>query len=181
MTAASVSPEELGVRAARIKLAVFDVDGVLTDGGLWYGADGEVMKRFDVKDGQGMTMAAQAGLQVAWLTARTSRIVAVRAQELSIARVHQGRKDKGPSLEALCQELGLALEQTAYMGDDVNDLPALALAGLAACPADAVPRVQAAAHFVSPCRGGHGAARSLLELVLDSRKPAGGATIAPWP
>ncbi len=155
-------------RAAHIKAIVFDVDGVLTDGGLWYGPTGEVMKRFDVKDGHAMVLARLTGLPIAILTARTSPIVEVRAQELKLARVFQGRREKGPAFEELCTELSLAPGEVAYMGDDVNDLPALSRAGLSACPADAVPLVRDAVHFVSAWPGGHGAARELIELVLQA-------------
>lgn len=153
-------------RAATIKAIVFDVDGVLTDGGLFYGPAGEAMKRFDVKDGHAMVLARLTGLPIAILTARTSTIVELRAQELKLARVFQGRREKGPAFEELCAELEVLPAQTAYMGDDVNDLPALSRAGLSGCPADAVPEVRQAVHFVSSRTGGHGAARELIELVL---------------
>jgi len=155
-------------RAAKVKLVVFDVDGVLTDGGLVYGPEGEVAKRFDVKDGHAMVLARLTGLPVALLTARTSKIVEHRAAELKLARVSQGRKEKGPALAELCAELGVASADCAYMGDDLNDLAPMALAGLAACPADAVAEARAAAHFVATRTGGHGAARELLELVLKA-------------
>jgi 3-deoxy-D-manno-octulosonate 8-phosphate phosphatase (KDO 8-P phosphatase) len=159
----STSPAE---RAKAIKAIVFDVDGVLTDGGLFYGPTGEAMKRFDVKDGHAMVLARLTGLPVALLTARSSTIVEVRAQELKLAKVYQGRREKGPAFEELCAELGFPLFEVAYMGDDVNDLPPLNRAGLSACPADAVPEVREAVHFVSSRTGGHGAARELIELVL---------------
>jgi 3-deoxy-D-manno-octulosonate 8-phosphate phosphatase (KDO 8-P phosphatase) len=155
-------------RAAHVKLVVFDVDGVLTDGGLWYGADGEAFKRFDVKDGHAMVLARLVGLPVALLTARTSKLVEVRAAELKLAKVYQGRRQKGPAFDELCLEMGVAPAQVAYMGDDVNDLAPLAKAGLSACPADAVDEVRGAVHFVSSRPGGHGAARELLELVLKA-------------
>jgi 3-deoxy-D-manno-octulosonate 8-phosphate phosphatase (KDO 8-P phosphatase) len=153
-------------RAARVKLVVFDVDGVLTDGGLWYGADGEVMKRFDVKDGHAMVLARLTGLPVALLTARTSRIVEARGAELKLAKVYQGRREKGPAFTELCAELNVAPQESAYMGDDVNDLPAMDQAGLSACPHDAAPEVKAHVHYVATKPGGHGCARELLELVL---------------
>jgi len=155
-----VSPELLA-RAARVKLVVFDVDGVLTDGGLWYGPDGEVQKRFDVKDGHAMVLARLTGLKVAVLTARTSRI--------KLAAVFQGRRDKGLALEELCQAMGVTADEVAYMGDDLNDLPPLQKVGVAACPADAVEEVRQVAHFVSTKPGGHGAARQLIELVLKAK------------
>ena len=154
------------LRAQAIKAIVFDVDGVLTDGGLFYGPTGEAMKRFDVKDGHAMVLARLTSLPVCILTARSSTIVEVRAQELKLAKVFQGRREKGPAFEELCTELQLAPAQVAYMGDDVNDLPALGRAGLSGCPADAVPEVREAVHFVSTRPGGHGAAREFLELVL---------------
>jgi len=153
-------------RAATIKAVVFDVDGVLTDGGLWYGPTGEALKRFDVKDGHAMVLARLTSLPVAILTARNSPIVEVRANELKLAKVFQGRREKGPAFEELAAELGFLTNELAYMGDDVNDLPALNRAGLSACPADAVPEVKGAVHFVSSRNGGHGAARELLELIL---------------
>lgn len=153
-------------RAARVKLVVFDVDGVLTDGGLWYGPDGEVMKRFDVKDGHAMVLARLTGMPVALLTARSSRIVETRASELKLAKVFQGRREKGPAFAELCAALGVAPDEAAYMGDDVNDLPAMDQAALSACPADAAAEVKAHVHFVASKPGGHGCARELLELVL---------------
>lgn len=163
-----ISPAVLA-RATQVRLVVFDVDGVLTDGGLYYGPDGEALKRFAVKDGHGVVMARLVGLPVALLTARTSRIVETRARELGVVKVMQGQKWKGPAFEALCGELGVAPAQAAYMGDDTNDLPPLAMAGLAACPADAVGEVRRAAHFISSLPGGGGAARELLELVLKAQ------------
>jgi 3-deoxy-D-manno-octulosonate 8-phosphate phosphatase (KDO 8-P phosphatase) len=159
---------DLASRAARVRAFVFDVDGVLTDGALWYGNEGEAFKRFDVKDGHAMVLARLVGVPVALLTARVSRIVAVRAEELKLTRVFQGRREKGPAFEELCAELGLAPEAVAYMGDDVNDLAPLARAGLAACPADAVEEVRQVAHLVSSRAGGHGAARELIELCLKA-------------
>jgi 3-deoxy-D-manno-octulosonate 8-phosphate phosphatase (KDO 8-P phosphatase) len=155
-------------RAAAVELVVFDVDGVLTDGGLWYGPEGEALKRFHVKDGHGMVMARLTDLKVALLTARTSAMVEVRARELRLPKVLQGQKHKAPALKALCEELGVSLDACAYMGDDTNDLAPMALVGLAACPADAVPEARAAAHFVATKGGGQGAARELLELVLKA-------------
>ena len=155
-------------RAAKVKLVVFDVDGVLTDGALWYGPAGEALKRFDVKDGHAIVLARLTDLPVALLTARTSPIVELRAAELKVARVSQGQREKGAGLVTLCSELGVLPSDCAYMGDDVNDLPALRQAGLAACPADAVAEVRSEVHFISTKNGGHGAARELLELILKA-------------
>jgi len=160
--------QELKERAARVKLLVFDVDGVLTDGGLHYGPDGEVHKRFDVKDGHGLVMARLLGLPAAILTARTSRIVEVRGRELGLAAIEQGHKDKARGLRLLCQRVGVDPSDCAYMGDDVNDLAPLDMVGLPAAPADAVLEVRKKALFVTQRPGGHGAARELVELCLRS-------------
>lgn len=160
--------DELRRRAAQTELVVFDVDGVLTDGGLHYGPDGEVQKRFDVKDGMGMVMARLVGLRCAVLTARTSRIVEVRGAELGLAAVLQGRKDKGAGLRELLAQLGVAAARCAYMGDDVNDLSPMEQVGLAACPSDAAAEVRQQAAYVAHASGGRGAARELIELCLRS-------------
>ena len=164
-----MTPKQFAKQAKAVKLMVFDVDGVLTDGGLYYGPEGEAYKRFNVKDGHGLVMARLTGLPAAVLTARTSKIVEVRGRELKLAAVSQGQKYKAPGLQALCQSLGLTPADCAYMGDDTNDLPPMELAGLCACPADAAPEVRAAADFVSKHPGGHGAAREFVERVLKAQ------------
>ncbi|ATB31074.1 KdsC family phosphatase [Melittangium boletus] len=158
--------DELTERASRVRVLVFDVDGVLTDGGLYYGDGGEVMKRFDVKDGHGLVMARHAGLRTAILTARSSSIVETRGRELGVSLILQGRKDKTAGFRELLTQLSVAPEECAYMGDDVNDLGPLGLAGLSACPADAAPEVRQEVHYIARNRGGHGAARELVELCL---------------
>lgn len=164
-----MTPAAFKKAARTIKLLVFDVDGVLTDGGLYYGPDGEAFKRFNVKDGHGLVMARLTGLPAAVLTARTSKIVAVRGAELKLVAVVQGQKYKAPGLKALCTSLGLQPAECAYMGDDTNDLPPMELAGLTACPSDAALEVQQAADFVSKKPGGHGAAREFVEKVLKAQ------------
>jgi 3-deoxy-D-manno-octulosonate 8-phosphate phosphatase (KDO 8-P phosphatase) len=156
-------------RAARVRLLVFDVDGVLTDGGLWYGPDGEALKRFDAKDGHGLVMARSVGLRAALLSGRASDATAARARDLRVDLVFQGRPDKARAFEELCAAADVAASAVSYMGDDVLDLPAMRQAGFAACPADAVPAVRAEAHWVAPRRGGAGAARDLVEFVLRAR------------
>jgi 3-deoxy-D-manno-octulosonate 8-phosphate phosphatase (KDO 8-P phosphatase) len=160
--------QELTEKAAAVQLLVFDVDGVLTDGGLYYGPDGEAFKRFDVKDGHALVMARLLGLKAAVLTARTSRIVEVRGRELGLVAVEQGHKDKARGLRQLCERIGVALESCAYMGDDINDLAPMEMVGLSACPSDAVSEVRKSAIFVSQAPGGRGAARELVELCLKS-------------
>jgi 3-deoxy-D-manno-octulosonate 8-phosphate phosphatase (KDO 8-P phosphatase) len=155
-------------RAAHIKAVVFDVDGVLTDGGLWFGPDGEALKRFDVKDGHAIVLARLTNLPVCILTARTSPIVEVRAQELKITKVFQGRREKGPAFDELAAELGIAPKEIAYMGDDINDLPAMSRCGFSGCPSDAVTLVKESVDFISTRPGGKGAVREFIEVLLHA-------------
>jgi 3-deoxy-D-manno-octulosonate 8-phosphate phosphatase (KDO 8-P phosphatase) len=156
-------------RAQRIRLLVMDVDGVLTDGGLYYGPDGEVMKRFDVKDGHGLVMLRHLGIPSAILTARSSRIVETRMRELGVLHIVQGARDKEEGLERILTAAGAALEQVAYIGDDINDLPVLTKVGLSACPADARQEVREAVHYVCRTPGGRGAVRELIEVILHAQ------------
>ncbi len=163
----------LRIRAARIRLVVSDVDGVLTDAGVYYSAEGEALKRFSMRDGMGVELLRQAGIATAWLTRENSPIVAARAKKLGIDQLWAGQSDKRQALPRLLQELGMPLEAVAYIGDDVNDLAALqwvAEAGLAVCPSDAVPKVAAAVHFVTSAGGGDGAFRELCDLILENQK-----------
>jgi 3-deoxy-D-manno-octulosonate 8-phosphate phosphatase (KDO 8-P phosphatase) len=156
--------------AARIRLLVLDVDGVLTDGGLSYGPSGEETKRFDVQDGFAMVEARRAGLTLAVLSGRSSAAVARRMEELGIAEVHQGVRDKEAVLTTLMSRLGVERAEVAMMGDDLADLPPMKRAGLALAPVNAVPEVRKAAHWVSRRTGGAGAVRDALELLLKARK-----------
>ena len=160
--------EALNAKAQAVKLLVFDVDGVLTDGGLYYGPTGEALKRFDVKDGHGLVMARLVGLSAAILTARRSGMVDVRGKELGFVAVEQGHRDKAKGLTEMLERLGIAREACAYMGDDLNDLAPMAMVGLPACPSDAAPEVRQRALFVAQRPGGHGAARELVELCLKA-------------
>ncbi len=164
-----MTPAAFNKAAKKIKLLVFDVDGVLTDGGLYYGPEGEAFKRFNVKDGHALVMARLTGLPSAVLTARTSRIVAIRGEELKLAAVLQGQKYKAPGLQMLCSSLGFTPTDCAYMGDDTNDLPPMELVGLSACPADAAIEVRQEADFISKLPGGHGAVRDFVERVLKAQ------------
>jgi len=156
-------------RAAAVRLLALDVDGVLTDGRLHFGADGETIKVFDVRDGLGIKLLREAGIEVAILSARSSPIVERRARELGIGRVIQGATDKGAGLTALAGAAAVALEHVGYIGDDWPDLAALARAGFAATVADAAPEVRAAAHWVSGAPGGRGAVRELAEFILRAQ------------
>ena len=156
-------------RAARIKLVLFDVDGVLTDGKILLHADGSESKTFDIKDGTGIVWAQRLGLTVGILSARSSAATSQRAAQLGITLIHQGVKSKLDTYEQIVDGLLLEDTQVAYMGDDVLDLPVLLRAGLAAAPADAVEAVRSRVHFVSRCNGGAGAARELVELILRAQ------------
>ena len=157
-------------RASRIRLLVLDVDGVLTDGGLLYSAAGEDTKRFHVHDGLALVAARTAGLQVAVLSSRASAAVTRRMTELGVSEVHQGVADKAGALDAIRARLGLKAAEVAVMGDDLPDLPAMARAGLALAPANAVAEVKRAAHWVARRRGGDGAVREAVEMLLKARR-----------
>lgn len=156
-------------RAARVRMMVLDVDGVLTDGRLYIGAGGELMKAFDVRDGHGIKLLQEAGIEVALLTARSSEIVTARARELGIARVRQGQSDKLAGFDALRADTGCAAEQCGYVGDDWPDLAVLARAGFAATVADAAEEVKAVAHWIASAPGGRGAVRELAAFVLRAQ------------
>ncbi|MGV3519656.1 KdsC family phosphatase [Luteitalea sp.] len=156
-------------RARRIRVLLFDVDGVLTDGGVIVHADGSESKRFDIKDGAGIVMARKAGLTVGLISARQSASTQHRARQLGMDPVRLGVTDKAATLEELMHAHDWHAEEVAYMGDDVVDLPVLRRVGLSACPSDAVAEVQAAVHVVSPRPGGYGAARALIEDILHAQ------------
>ncbi len=156
-------------RAAAIEAVMLDVDGTLTDGTIWIGQSGEAMKGFSVHDGFGLKLLRQAGLRLAIVTGRRSAIVEARAAELGITTVVQGVADKAGALRDLAQRFGLPHGAIACIGDDWPDLPAFAIAGLAAAPAGAAAPVLAAAHWVSTRAAGAGAVREFAEWLLAAR------------
>lgn len=166
-------------RAAAVRLMVFDVDGVLTDGGLYYGETGEVQKRFHALDGHGLRLLMEGGLKVALMTGRSGSIVARRAAELGIAEVTQGVRDKGAALAQLAQRSAVPLNQTGYMGDDIIDLPAMQRAGFAASVPNAPDYVSQAAHWIATQPGGNGAVRECCDLLLASQGRLGGFLATP--
>jgi len=153
-------------RTAGLRLVLFDVDGVLTDGRLFMDNDGQEYKAFNSRDGHGIKMLAQSGVEVGVITGRTSRVVEHRTRELGIRHVHQGCIDKLAVYLDLTRRLGLEPSQTAFVGDDVVDLPILLRAGFAVAVRDAHPLVKQHAHWVTPSPGGRGAARELCELIM---------------
>ena len=156
-------------RAERVRLAVFDVDGVLTDGRLLLGDNGVEYKAFFTRDGHGMKMLRSTGVELAVLTGRRSRVVAERMASLGLVHVYQGYDEKLPVFEELLGELALEPEQAAYVGDDVVDLPVMRRAGLAIAVADAHPMVREHAHWCTHSVGGRGAVREVCELIMTAQ------------
>lgn len=155
--------------AKNIKLLVLDVDGVLTDGGLYYGDDGMAMKRFSVQDGLGIKMAQAVGLEIGVITGLDQKPVEARVRELGIEHYHPGKHKKVPLFEDICAKVGVDPSEAAYMGDDWIDLGPMARAGLALCVPNAVPEVVEAADWVSSRSGGHGAVREAIMFILEAR------------
>ena len=162
-------------RARRVRLAIFDVDGVMTDGTLYIGAGGEAFKAFNILDGHGVKMLQAGGIATAIISGRASEAVTRRAAELGIAHVVQGCADKAAAFEQLRGSLGIAAADCAFMGDDLPDLPAMQRCGLAVAVANAVEAVKQAAHYVTRASGGRGAVREFCELVIAARAQPGAA------
>lgn len=156
-------------KAARVTLLLLDVDGVLTDGRLVYDADGKEVKAFYVRDGHGIRLLQRAGVAVGIVTARRSAVVEIRARELGIDLVCQGASDKVAVWRAICDERRLTPEETAYVGDDIQDVPLLRRVGFAAAVADAEPCVLEAAHYIAGRSGGRGAVRDIADFILRAR------------
>jgi 3-deoxy-D-manno-octulosonate 8-phosphate phosphatase (KDO 8-P phosphatase) len=162
-------PRGVGARARRIRLLVLDVDGVLTDGRMILSERGDELKAFHTHDGMGITLARRAGLVIALVTGEKSPIAQSRGAKLGVEDVVLGARRKGDVLEELMAKHGVRREQTAFMGDDLLDLPALQGAGLAVAPANAVAEVRAAAHVVTRAAGGAGAVRECVEVILRAQ------------
>jgi 3-deoxy-D-manno-octulosonate 8-phosphate phosphatase (KDO 8-P phosphatase) len=156
-------------RARRVRLLVLDVDGVLTDGGLYYDARGEIIKRFDVQDGLGIKTAQAAGIEIAVITGLSSEAVQARVRELGIREYHDGFKEKVPVIERMALQNGLEMSELAYMGDDWVDAGPMSRVGLAMAVANAQPEVMAMAHWVSSRPGGHGAVREAINFLLAAQ------------
>ena len=165
--ALSFAPEQL-LAAQGVRVAFFDVDGVLTDGGLYFSDEGETLKRFNILDGLGLKLLQRAGITPAVITGRDSKPLRHRLKALAIAHVHYGAEDKRPAAEQTLQALGLQWGQAAAIGDDWPDLPLLRRCAFAAAPANAHAEVKAAAHYVTRAAGGHGAAREFCDLLLQA-------------
>jgi 3-deoxy-D-manno-octulosonate 8-phosphate phosphatase (KDO 8-P phosphatase) len=168
MTAPRFSPEQLQ-RAQTVRIVFFDVDGVLTDGGLYFSEAGETLKRFNVLDGQGFKQLERAGVHIAVITGRDSAALRTRLKALGVQHAVYGTEDKFPAAQAILTQLGLHWSQAAAIGDDWPDLPLLARCALACAPANAHAENKARAHYITIARGGHGAARELCDLLLTAQ------------
>lgn len=162
--------QDIEHKALQIRLVIFDVDGVLTDGSLFIGDDGQEYKAFNSKDGLGMSLLQQSGVEIAIITARTSEVVKIRMQTLGVKHVFQGRKNKSAAYEELKQITGYSDDQIAYVGDDLIDLPVMRLVGLAIAVKDAHPLVTQHAHWQTPSPGGRGAARDVSEMIMLAQR-----------
>jgi 3-deoxy-D-manno-octulosonate 8-phosphate phosphatase (KDO 8-P phosphatase) len=173
LTPQVVEDPELLARAARIRLLVLDVDGVMTDGKLYYDGRGNEFKAFHVRDGYGIKAVLRAGCEVAVISGRRSMAVEMRLRELGVRHAVLGREDKLPALRDLAQSLGIAdLSAVACVGDDVPDLPLITAVGLAVAPADAHPEVARQVHWRTSARGGRGAVREVCDLLISAwREP----------
>jgi len=155
--------------AKNIKLVIFDVDGVLTDGSLFFGDDGQEYKAFYSRDGLGIKLLQRTGVEVGIITARDSQLVNHRMENLGIEHLYQGRLDKISAFEEMIAKLNVSPEQTAYAGDDVVDLPVMKKVGLAIAVQDAHPFVKKHAHWITEQNGGRGAARDICELIMEAQ------------
>lgn len=163
---------ELKEKLASCELLVMDIDGTLTDNSMYYSSDGEYLKRFNVKDGMGITLLRKAGIKTAFLTSENSKIVETRSKKLNIDKTILGSRNKTDDIKSICDELNVDLSKTAFIGDDVNDFHALQLVGISACPSDAVESIKNVSMIHLNNKGGGGAVRELSEMILKaSNKP----------
>jgi 3-deoxy-D-manno-octulosonate 8-phosphate phosphatase (KDO 8-P phosphatase) len=169
MAAHTDIPADILARAARVRLVAFDVDGTLTDGRLWFTEDGREIKAFHVHDGFGIKNLRRHGIEVALISSRISRAVELRAEQLGIDHVYQGKSDKLGCLQDLLRASSLDAEQACYVGDDAPDLAPMSICGLAIAVADARPEIIGAAHWQTRAKGGRGAAREVCDLILAAQ------------
>lgn len=158
------------IKLKKIKLLLLDVDGVMTDGGIYYSNSGDEFKKFNIQDGYGITKLRRAGINIGIITGRISNLVAKRAEELGITEIYQNLDDKLIAYESLKNKFNLTDADIAYIGDDEFDLPVLKLVGFSASPADAVPAVKKRVDYICKCRGGNGAVREIIEMILQNQK-----------
>ena len=154
---------------ARVRMLIMDVDGVLTDAGMYYSESGDEWKKFNTRDGHGITLLHEAGVKTALVTRERTAIVARRALKLKIAEVRQGILDKLPVVQALLEKHGLSRDEACYVGDDLGDLEVMRFIGLAVAVGDALPAIKKVAHLITRKKGGEGAVREVCDLILASR------------
>lgn len=162
--------ESLSDRIKNIKLVATDVDGVLTDNGLYYTENGLVMKKFHVKDGMGVKLLRESGIKTAMISTDTSKFMRIRAERLHMDYVYLGVWEKQITLRQICEDMNISLQETAYIGDDVNDFGIMKEAGFKACPADAVDDIKELADYICTLNGGQGAFREFANLILKAQK-----------
>ncbi len=153
----------------RVRLLATDVDGVLTDAGMYYSESGDELKKFNTHDGMGIKLLQRIGLLTALITQEETKLVARRGEKLAIPEIHQGARDKLAVMRGIIARHGLSLREVAYIGDDVNDLETLKAVGFSAAPADSLPTVLEAVHYVCRKKGGEGAVREVVDLILTAR------------
>ena len=153
----------------RIRLFATDVDGVLTDAGMYYSESGEELKKFNTRDGMGIKLLQRAGIVTAIVTQERTKLVARRGEKLMIPEVHQGVMDKLALVREMVERLGLSMEEVAYIGDDVNDVATLKAVGFSATPADGMPQAAAVVDYVCAKKGGEGAVREIIEMILEAQ------------
>lgn len=164
-----LNESELFARLKEIKILIADVDGVLTDGKIIITSEGEEVKYFNVKDGMATKLLLRKGVDVAFITGRNAREVELRAKDLGVTKVYQNAKKKLPAFEQMLSETGLKPKECVYMGDDLPDLPVMVRAGIAIAVADAHPEVIERAHYVTKAKGGEGAVREVIDLILKAK------------
>jgi len=170
--AGKLGPAALRRKLAAVRLLSVDVDGVLTDGGLYYADDGSQLRKFNSRDGMGLQLVRKAGVEVTIVTASRAQAIAVRGRDLGLRYVRVGVEHKLAAVRDVAEGLGVPLSAVAHIGDDLNDLPVFEAAGLSLTVADATAAAKRAAHFVTRAKGGEGAVRELCELILAARAPA---------
>ncbi|MFZ1058539.1 MAG: HAD hydrolase family protein [Candidatus Rokuibacteriota bacterium] len=156
-------------RLQKVRMVIMDVDGVLTDAGMYYSESGEELKKFNTRDGHGITLLHAAGIKTALVTRERTPIVTRRAAKLGIAEVHQGALDKLPVVRGILDKHGVAAAEACYIGDDVGDHEVMGYVGFAAAVADALPEIKKIAHYVTRKKGGEGAVREVCDLILEAR------------
>ncbi len=159
----------LAKRCSKIKLVITDVDGVLTDGGMYYTSNGDIMKRFHVRDGMGVTLLRKKNIPTVIVTKEKTDMVKQWAQRMKIKKLYDGIIDKGIVLEKICKTFNVSAEEIAYIGDDVNDLPLLKRVGLAGVPNDAIKDAKEVSHYICKCKSGNGAFREFAEVILADK------------